>query len=71
MHKMSKDDKLEYRRKKKEIREKIQDEDRKRIEFITKPPIQYRFFRLKTGVKRLPRITIMNTFNQEEIQIAK
>lgn len=71
MHKMSKDDKLEYRRKKKEIREKIQDEDRKRIEFITKPPIQYRFFRLRAGCARLPRISILNTFNAEEIAIAR
>ena len=31
MHKMSKDEKLEHRRKKKELKEKITEEDKKRI----------------------------------------
>ena len=31
MHKMNKDEKLEHRRKKKELRERIQEEDKKRI----------------------------------------
>lgn len=39
MHKMSKDEKLEHRRKKKELKEKISEEDKKRIDLITKPPI--------------------------------
>jgi len=36
---MSKDEKLEHRRKKKELKEKISEEDKKRIDLITKPPI--------------------------------
>lgn len=39
MHKMNKEEKLEYRRRKKELREKITDEDKKRVDLITKPPI--------------------------------
>jgi hypothetical protein len=46
MHKMSKEEKLEYRRKKKELREKITEEDKKRVDLITKPPIQYHLFRI-------------------------
>ena len=39
MHKMSKEEKLDFRRKKKEIREKLNHEEKKRIELITKAPI--------------------------------
>lgn len=39
MHKLSKEDKLEFRRKKKELREKTHEEEKKRVELITKPPI--------------------------------
>jgi hypothetical protein len=39
MHKMSKEEKLEYRKKKKELRERITEEDKKRVDLITKPPI--------------------------------
>ncbi len=39
INKMMKDQKLEHRRRKKEIREKLNDEEKKRIELITKPPI--------------------------------
>jgi hypothetical protein len=46
MHKMSKEEKLEYRKKKKELREKITEEDKKRVDLITKPPIQYHLFRI-------------------------
>lgn len=36
---MSKEDKIEHRRKKKELRDKIAEEEKKRIELITRPPI--------------------------------
>jgi hypothetical protein len=39
MHKMSKEEKLDHRRKRKEIKEKVTEFDKKRIELITKPPI--------------------------------
>jgi len=39
MHKLSKEDKLEFRRKKKELREKTHEEEKKRVELITKAPI--------------------------------
>lgn len=54
MHKFTKDEKLEHRRRKKELREKISECDRSRVELITKPPIQYKLFRLKTNAARCP-----------------
>jgi hypothetical protein len=51
MHKMTKEEKLEHRKRKKELRELIGEEDRKRIELITKPPIQHRLFKIKTNCK--------------------
>jgi len=39
MHKLSKEEKIEHRKRKKELKEKISEEDKKRIDLITKPPI--------------------------------
>lgn len=47
---MSKEEKLEHRKRKKEIREKLNEDDKKRIELITKPPIQHKFYKLHTNV---------------------
>lgn len=71
INKMSKEEKIEHRRKKKELRDRIGDEEKKRIELITRPPIQYKFFRLKCGAGRVPSVNIISPFTPEEIDIAK
>lgn len=58
MHKFTKDEKLEHRRKKKELREKISECDRSRVELITKPPNQFKLFRIKTNAARCPLLNI-------------
>ena len=35
MHKMTKDEKLEFRKRKKDLKEKINEQDRKRVDLIT------------------------------------
>lgn len=50
IHKMNKEEKLEHRKRKKEIREKLNEDDKKRIELITKPPIPHKFYKLHTNV---------------------
>ncbi len=71
MHKMSKEEKLEHRRRKKELRERISEEDKNRIELITKPPVQYRLYRLKSNVARTPLLNIYCPYSNDEIVIAK
>lgn len=71
MHKMSKEEKLEYRKKKKELREKITEEDKKRVDLITKPPIQYHLFRIQTTNSKAPALDIECPFNNEEVVISK
>ena len=39
IHKMTREEKLEFRKRKKEIREMLHEEDKKRLELITKAPI--------------------------------
>lgn len=39
IHKMSREEKLEFRKRKKEIREMLHEEDKKRLELVTKGPI--------------------------------
>ena len=71
IHKMLKEEKLEFRKRKKEIREKIHDEIKKRTELVKDAPIQYKFFRIKTSLARVPLLNIMNQFSPEEIYLAK
>lgn len=71
IHKMLKEEKLEFRKRKKEIREKIHDEIKKRTELVKDAPIQYRFFRIKSSLAKVPLINIMNQFSTEEIYLAK
>ena len=53
LQKLSKEAKLEYRRQKKEMKEQIQQEDKLKIELITKPPIQYRMLKVISCVKNV------------------
>ncbi|EGR33436.1 hypothetical protein IMG5_052980 [Ichthyophthirius multifiliis] len=49
----------------------IVEEDKKRIELITHQPIQYNFFRIKTGVSKVPLLNMFSPFSFEEIHTAK
>ena len=71
INKLSKDEKLEHRKLKKELKEKIGDEDKKRSEMISKPAIQYRFLKIKSSIGRIPSISINSPFKPEDILLAK
>lgn len=49
---MTKEEKLEHRRIKKELKEKIFEEDNKRFELIKKPAIHYKLFKIKSSVSK-------------------
>ena len=53
LNKMSKEEKLDHRRLKKEIKEKIFEEDNRRLELIKKPAIHYRLLKVKSSVGML------------------
>jgi hypothetical protein len=69
--KMTKEEKLDIRRQKKEIKEKLNDEEKKRIELITKPPIKHKLFRVKSAVGKVPIINVIAPFTLLEIYLAK
>ncbi len=50
LNKMTKEEKLEFRKQKKELKDKISEEDKKRIELISKPAIQYRLIKIKSNI---------------------
>lgn len=71
MTKMSKEEKLDLRKRKKEIREKLQDDDKKRISLITSSVVKHRFLRLKSEIAGKDPVLIFNAFSSDEIYIAK
>ncbi|EGR31119.1 hypothetical protein IMG5_117620 [Ichthyophthirius multifiliis] len=71
INKMSKEQKIETRKRKKELKDKIFEEEKKRLELINKPPIQYLFFKIKTGVSKVPLLNIFSCFTHDELNIAK
>ena len=71
VHKMSKEGKLENRRQKKEMKDRIQQEDKKRIELITKHPIQYRMLKVNSNVLGVALLNYICSFTPKEIHIAK
>lgn len=42
----TREEKLEYRKKKKELKEKLGMEEKKRLELIAKPPVHFHFLKL-------------------------
>lgn len=71
IHKKEKEEKLEIRRKRKDLREKIKEDAEKRKELMEKPPSLYRFFRVKTAIAKVPVLNIMTPFTADEIFLAK
>ena len=61
----TRDEKLEYRRKKKELKEKLGAEEKKRMELISKAPIRYRFLKVLAGVG------LECEYGEKEILLAK
>ncbi len=68
---MNKEEKLEHRKIKKELREKINEEERKRQDLISKPPIQYRLFSVKSRFEKVPDLVFKCPFTWKEIYIAR
>ena len=46
----TREEKLEYRRKKKELKERLGAEEKKRMELISKAPVRHRFMKLLGGL---------------------
>lgn len=47
----SREEKLEYRRKKKELKEKLGVEERKRLELIARPAVRHHFLKLLASLR--------------------
>lgn len=71
IHKREKEEKLEIRRKRKELLKMIREDAERRKELIEKPPILYKFFRVKTAIAKVPVLNIMTPFTTDEIFLAK
>ncbi|CAD8164435.1 unnamed protein product [Paramecium pentaurelia] len=71
MNKMTKEEKLELRRRKKEIKEKLQDDDKKRISLISQQPVKHRYLRLKSDVQGKDPVIVFSPLAADEIYIAK
>ncbi len=61
LNKMTKEEKLEFRKQKKELKDKISEEDKKRIELISKPAIQYRLIKIKSNICKLFILTSISS----------
>ena len=71
INKMSKEEKLEHRKFKKELKEKINEEDKKRLEMISKPAIQYKFLKIKSLIGNKSALSINAPFTADDIMLAK
>jgi hypothetical protein len=61
----SREEKLEYRKKKKELKERLTMEEKKRLELISKAPVHYHFLKLLAPLK------IQCDYGEKEILLAK
>ena len=71
IHKREKEEKLEIRRKRKELLKQIKEDAERRKELMEKPPMLYKFFRVKTAIAKVPVLNIMTPFSPDEIFLAK
>lgn len=67
----TRDEIIEIKRKRKDLRTRIKEEDKKRIDFINKEPVNYRIFKIMSNAVDQRQLTIMCPFNEEEIYTAK
>ena len=52
---MTKEEKLEHRKLKKELKDKISEEDKKRMDMISKPAHRYKLLRVKSNAGNFER----------------
>jgi hypothetical protein len=67
----SKDQILEIKRKRRDLRTKIKDEDKKRLDLMNKDPVSYRIFKIMSNSVDQKPLAIICPFNEEEIYTAK
>lgn len=70
-HKLSKDQIVEIKKNRRELKIKIKEEEKKRVELMTRPPIQYKFFRVFSGMFNSPNLSVVSPFSPNEIFLAK
>jgi len=70
MNKMTKEEKVEHRRLKKDLSNKITAEDNKRMELIKTPAKRYKLFKVRSGAKA-PALNFECPFDDEDITLAK
>ncbi|CAD8130613.1 unnamed protein product [Paramecium sonneborni] len=56
---------------KKQIKEKLQDDDKKRISLISQQPVKHRYLRLKSDVQGKDQVIVFSPLAADEIYIAK
>lgn len=62
---------LEIKRKRKDLRTRIKEEDKKRIDLINKEPVNYRIFKIMSNSVDQKQLAVICPFNEEEIYTAK
>ena len=70
-HKLSRDQILEIKKNRRDLKTKIKEEEKKRIDLMQKNPVQYKFFRVFSGMYNSPEMSIVSPFSNEEIFLAK
>jgi len=71
LNKMTKEEKLEHRKIKKELKEKIFEEDNKRFELIKRPAIHYKLLKIRSSVGKAANLNFSCPFDQDDISLAK
>ena len=71
VNKFTREQKVEFRKQKKELKDRIHEEDKKRIELISKPAIQYKLLRIKSNISKVPSPNITCPFDSNDINLAK
>jgi len=69
--KMNKEEKLEHRRVKKELKEKISEQDRSRTQLMTQPPVPFQFLRVGSEAQTKDGLFFVTPFTAKHIYIAK
>jgi hypothetical protein len=67
----TKDQILEIKRKRRDLRTRIKEEDKKRLDLMNKDPLSYRIFKIMSNAVDQQPMAIICPFNEEEIYTAK
>ena len=71
IHKLNKEEKLEHRKIKKDLKERINEEERKRQDLIRTAPVQHRICSVKSRVAKAAELSVRCPFTWKEISIAR